>query len=676
MPAKKKDKETPVQEPQTQGNELMRRQSAPKPTVDQAIDQAAADQARTAAAGAPAVNGIDLINRPIGEKQIQEALQTLLKYKEGKTNLEQRVIADEQWYRGRHWEQMDKQSKNPERPGDVKPNSAWLFNCIANKHADSMDNYPSPNILPREPNDQVEAKMLTSIIPVILDACGFEETYSNVWDDKLIGGTGIYGIFWDASLNNGLGDISINEIDVLNLFWEPGITDIQASRNVFHVTLADNKALENAYPVLKNMTGGKTLQVSEYIYDDNVDTTDKSVVIDWYYRVQAGTRSILHYCKFVNDVVIFATENEPQKYPNGWYDHGRYPFIFDPLFRIKGSPCGFGYIDVGKDAQSYIDRGNQALLKAMLANAVPRYFVRADGGVNEEEFLDVDNDLVHVSGTLGNDSIMPVQKTQVSEIYMGILNSKIDELKETTGNRDISTGGTTSGVTAASAIAAMQEAGSKLSRDQIKASYRVYREIILDVIEMIRQFYDIPRTFRIVGERGIVEYLQYSNASIQAQGDQDSFRLPVFDVEVTAQKQSPYTKMAQNELALQFYGAGFFAPQMADQALACLDMMDFPRKETIMDRIAQNGGLYMQLVQTQQQLLALAEIVDRDRGTNLAEQIAAGINGTPAPAPVDGSFGQGLAIDKAAADTDTEKKGESSVTKKARMRTAESTNPG
>ena len=52
-----------------------------------------------------------------------------------------------------------------------------------------------------------------------------------------------------------------------------------------------------------------------------------------------------------------------------------------------------------------------------------------------------------------------------------------------------------------------------------------------------------------------------------------------FDVEITAQKQSPYTKMAQNELALQFYSAGFFNPQMADQALACLDMMDFPRKQ-------------------------------------------------------------------------------------------------
>ena len=271
-----------------------------------------------------------------------------------------------------------------------------------------------------------------------------------------------------------------------------------------------------------------------------------------------------------------------------------------------------------------------------------------------------------------------MQVNALKEIYVSVINNKIDELKETTGNRDISTGGTTSGVTAASAIAAMQEAGSKLSRDNSKAAYRAYRKIVLMVIELIRQFYDLPRQFRILGENGTARYVQYSNAGImpQAQGMEMGidlgYRLPLFDVEITAQKQSPYSKMSQNELALQFYQAGFFNPQMADQALACLDMMDFDRKEFIMQKIAQNGGMYQQMLMMQQQMLQLAQIVDQSRGSNIADQIAAGITGSPAPAAIDGNAAWNVEHTEALGGSETQ---EASNTKKARQRVAESTNP-
>ena len=613
----------------------------------------------------------------IGEKQVQEAYQTLLKYKQGKANLEQKIVDNEQWYKVRNWECMRDKKK------DVQPASAWLFNCIANKHADAMDNFPSPNILPREEGDKGEAEMLSSIIPVVLDQNEFEQTYSDVWHYKLKAGTGVYGVFWDSSKLNGLGDISIRKVDLINLFWESGITDIQKSRNVFHVELADNDLLIGSYPQLAGKLGESTLDISKYVYDDSVDTSNKSAVIDWYYKKNQNGRTVLHYCKFVNDEVLFATENNPQFAERGWYDHGEFPFVFDVLFPVEGSPAGFGYIDIGKDAQTYIDRGNQAIMMNMLANAKPRYFYNDSGSVNAEEYANMDNDFIHVDGNLGQDSILPVQGKPLNDIYVTVLNNKIDELKETTGNRDISTGGTTSGVTAASAIAAMQEAGSKLSRDNSKSAYRAYRKMILMVIEIIRQFYDMPRCFRIMGNNGTARFVEYSNANIQAQPIATEFgvemggRKPLFDIEVTAQKQSPYSKMAQNELALQFYSAGFFNPQMTDQALACLDMMDFDRKQFIMQKIAQNGTMYQQILQMQQQMLMLAQIVDKHEGSNLAEQIAAGITGGVAPSPLGGASGDAPAknVEETEALGGKEGEKESTTTKKARQRVAESTDP-
>ena len=681
-----KQKETPSQPREDAAQDTispeeaqMRRQSAPRPTAqDEARRMYEAQQMKMMQGqgmdASGAMDGFKALAQVIGKEQVQAAQLTLNRYKEGKANLEKRIVDNEQWYKLRHWECMR------DKKEDVQPTSAWLFNCIANKHADAMDNFPSPNILPREEGDKGEAEMLTSIVPVILDQCEFEQTYSDVQNYKLKTGTGVYGVFWDKSKLNGLGDISIRKVDIINLFWESGITDIQKSRHLFHVELADNDLLIGAYPQLQGKLGNATMDITKYIYDDTVDTNNKSVVVDWYYKKQTGGRTVLHYCKYVNDEVLFATENDPNFSERGWYDHGLYPFVFDSLFPTEGTPAGFGYIDVGKDSQAYIDRGNQAIMKNMLANAKPRHFIRNDGSVNEEEYADTTKDFIHVDGNLGQDSILPVQGKPLNDIYVKVIDNKIDELKETTGNRDISTGGTTSGVTAASAIAAMQEAGSKLSRDNNKASYRAFRKICLMVIELIRQFYDMPRCFRIMGENGAAQFVQYSNAGIQPQmqgmemGIDMGFRLPLFDIEVTAQKQSPYSKMSQNELALQFYQAGFFNPQMADQALACLDMMDFDRKQFIMQKIAQNGGMYQQMLMMQQQMLMLAQMVDQDRGSNLAEQMAAGIMGGAPVAPIDGGAAPSAKVEETEALGGNEKK-EASNTKKARQRVAESTDP-
>ena len=662
-----KNKDDTQKQP-TNEEQMLLRQSAPQPTAEEEAMKLM--QGKTPDGS---IDGFKALAQVIGREQVQNAYQTLLKYKEGKANLEKRIVENEQWYKLRHWECMRKNEN------EVQPTSAWLFNSIANKHADAMDNFPAPNILPREEGDKGEAEMLTSILPVVLDQNEFEQTYSDVWDYKLKTGTGVYGVFWDSSKLNGLGDISIKRIDLINLFWESGITDIQRSRNVFHVELADNDILVQSYPQLAGKLGTSTLDLSKYVYDDTVDTTDKSAVIDWYYKKTQNGKTVLHYCKFVNDEVLFATENEATFADRGWYDHGEYPFVFDVLFSVEGTPAGFGYIDIGKDAQSYIDRGNQAIMKNMLANAAPRHFVRMDGGVNEEEYTDLSKDLIHVDGNLGQDSIMPVQGKPLNNIYVQVIKDKIDELKETTGNRDISTGGTSSGVTAASAIAAMQEAGSKLSRDSNKSAYRSFRKLCLMTIELIRQFYDLPRCFRIMGENGTARYVQYSNAGISPQsqgvefGTDMGFRIPLFDIEVTAQKQSPYSKMSQNELALQFFSAGFFNPQIADQALACLDMMDFDRKEFIMQKISQNGGMYQQMMAMQQQMMMLAQMVDQARGSNIAEQLMAQFSGQAPVTPIDGNV-QANAEGKEALGG-KEGGAEASNTKKARQRVAESTDP-
>ena len=584
-----------------------------------------------------------VLTQPIGEAQVRQAFATLQKYKAGKANLEARVTASENWWRLKSWRQIQKGN-----PMDDKWASAWLFNVIMGKHADAIAAYPAPAVRPREPDDREEAKRLSSILPVILEQNDFEEVYSDSQWTKLKQGTLVWHVGWDSSKLNGIGDIAVNAVDILSFFWEPGITDIQKSKNVFVTELVDNDILTAKYPELEGKLKSTGNIMQQYNTDDTVPTDNKSMVVDWYYKKWQGGKSVLHFCKFVGDNVLLATENDgEQKYSTqqmpdgsvvqtpvgrpmaetGLYDDGDYPFVVDALFPVEGSIAGYGYIDIGKSAQEQIDRMNQAIIKNAIMAASPRWFRRSDGAINEEEFADWTKPFVHVDGNLSQNSLMQIQVNPLSANYITILQNKIEELKWTTGNTDVNNGATSSGVTAASAIAALQEASGRSSKDSTKSAYRAYARLIRMVIERIRQFYDLPRQFRIVGQRGAEEFVQYSNQGLQMQplydkdGQPDGMRKPVFDIEVSAQKASEYTAMAQNELALQFFQLGFFNPQMVDQALATLDMMDFDGKDSIVQKIQENADLAERLAQWQQMALAVADRYDPSLGQALAEQV-------------------------------------------------------
>ena len=572
-----------------------------------------------------------VLDEIIGRQQVLEATQTLQKYKQGKANLEARVIANEQWWKL----QNDEDARQRLRPGDVQETkSAWLWNVISAHHATSMDNYPAPNILPHEESDQQEAATLSSIVPVVLAQNNFEDTYSDVEWRRAIAGTGFYKVMWDAKKLNGLGDISVVQTDILNLFWEPGIVDLQASHNMFHVELMANEDIEEQFPQAKGKLSTPTVTVSEYVWDDTIDTTGKSAVVDWYYKRSVNGKTVLHYCRYVNDVVLYSSENEGLE--NGYYEHGKYPFVAAALYPIEGTLAGYGYIDIGKGTQTEIDMINNAVVQNTMYNATPRYFVRQDGQVNEDEYREWKKHFIHVGGNLGADAIRPVDTNDVNGNYIEFLNMKIQELKEVSGNRDVSNGSTSGGATAASAIAALQEAGAKLDRDVNKGSYRAFREVVYMVIELIRQFYDQPRQFRITGENGEMEFATYSNANIRPQhqlilGQDYGYRTPEFDIEVTAQKSSPYQKQTQNELMLQFYQLGFFNPELADQALAALKGMDFDRKQEIVKIVTQNKTMADQIAQLQQVILQLTGAIDPSG--QLAQQYAAVLGGQTQSAP-------------------------------------------
>jgi hypothetical protein len=557
--------------------------------------------------------------------KVSEVLQILHEYKDGKTTVDMKATENQEWWRLRHWNVI--QGKTEAGKAKVEVGSAWAVNSILNKHADFMDSFPKANVLAREADDEEEAQILSKILPAIEEHTDAEQVYNTAGYDFLIDGTAITSVLWDPMAHDGMGDIKKTNVDIHNVFWQPGIEDIQQSKYFFDVSVADVNDVKLQYPdIADRIGGGKQGFITEYIHDDNINHQNDIEIINCYYKklemrpvlinIDPQTvaqhlvpREILHMAIIIGDQCVFCSEDSLE-YQDGFYKHGKYPYVFRKCFPVKDSPCGFGYLDIMKYPQRDIDKLDQAIMKNTMMKAKPRWWVKKNADINKEAFADWNEEIVEVgSGDLGS-AVQQMDVDTLPAIVETHLEAKIDELKEISGNRDFSQGSTASGVTAASAIAALQEAGSKLSRDINKAMYRGSREEYYLEIELIRQFYTEPRTFRIDDGSGRYEYMDYSNVNIAPQDittpEGTRHKKSIFDLEVSAEKQSPFSRASQNETAKELYQMGLFAPDNATSALVCLDMMEFEGKEKIKQQIQQNDTFMQQFQQMQQLIIQLS----------------------------------------------------------------------
>lgn len=557
--------------------------------------------------------------------KVSEVLQILHEYKDGKTTVDMKATENQEWWRLRHWNVI--QGKTEAGKAKVEVGSAWAVNSILNKHADFMDSFPKANVLAREADDEEEAQILSKILPAIEEHTDAEQVYNTAGYDFLIDGTAITSVLWDPMAHDGMGDIKKTNVDIHNVFWQPGIEDIQQSKYFFDVSVADVNDVKLQYPdIADRIGGGKQGFITEYIHDDNINHQNDIEIINCYYKklemrpvlinIDPQTvaqhlvpREILHMAIIIGDQCVFCSEDNPE-YQDGFYKHGKYPYVFRKCFPVKDSPCGFGYLDIMKYPQRDIDKLDQAIMKNTMMKAKPRWWAKKNADINKEAFADWNEEIVEVgSGDLGS-AVQQMDVDTLPAIVETHLEAKIDELKEISGNRDFSQGSTASGVTAASAIAALQEAGSKLSRDINKAMYRGSREEYYLEIELIRQFYTEPRTFRVDDGTGRYEYMDYSSVNIAPQDittpEGTRHKKSIFDLEVSAEKQSPFSRASQNETAKELYQMGLFAPDNATSALVCLDMMEFEGKEKIKQQIQQNDTFMQQFQQMQQLIIQLS----------------------------------------------------------------------
>lgn len=556
---------------------------------------------------------------------LKESIEELMKYKNASEQRKQKAIDQEKWFRALHWDFFRQEYQK----GMPEPTTNYLMSNILNKHADFMDSYPKPNLLPEEQSDESLAELMTSIVPTVIKRNKYKKVFSNAMYTKLKQGYCYKAVTWDPGAASGMGDIKVNELDVVKVYTEPGIKDIQDSKSIYVVDLIDNDKLstilQHNNPELAPHVGGQNLlNVKEYPQVDDVDTSNMTLIVDKYYK----KNGILHFMKFIEGGCIFWSEDPKHegKYDKGFYHHGQYPITVDVLIPEPNTIYGIGFIDIMKNPQMYIDKFDQIMQNNMFRASKSRFFSRNDGSINMKQFNDWSVDVVECEGNVGEDSIREFKTQQIDPNVIAYREAKISELKEVANTNEFSRGEAGSGVTAYRAIAVLQEAANKVSRDMIAFTYDTYAEEIEMVMENIKQFYNTPRMFRITNDEGVFEFKSINGKMLADRRDPElGTHTPIrFDIDVVPEKDDPFSSAANNELQMELFKLGFFNPQVADQALIALENMNIAGKEKIKKMIKENAQLF-KMAQMAQQLMEennkLKAVVQHHTGVDMGAQM-------------------------------------------------------
>ncbi|MDO5398133.1 MAG: hypothetical protein Q4G33_09385 [bacterium] len=504
---------------------------------------------------------------------ITAAAAAYSRYKSEMSGFRRKVMDNDKWYKCNYGHLIKPGSNEP------GPATAFIANAIFNRYADFIDCFPVPNILERTPDYTETAKKLRDIIPVLLDMTEFKSKYKRNCYNKMKNGSGIYGVFYNEEERR----IEVTVVDILDFFCDIRIKDIQDSQFIFVRNAVDNELLREKYPGYAALfQGGCTIEGRE----GNYRADDRTEVIDCYYKKPDGT---VHMMKLVNESVVIDATEDIEGYENGLYAHGMYPFVIDNMYPDDDNVMGFSLIDITRNPQMYIDKLDAAILKNAMLSSHPRWLIKDTGGINKKEFADMTKEVISSATDVDEKNIKMFQVNSLPSFVREHREKKIEELKEISGNRDWNNGGTTGGVTAASAIEALQNTGQKLSRANIDDTYDSYKRIIYMIIELVREFFVRKAVYRITDENGRRSFIEFSSSEMYGP-ERDVFgflsgkrRRAEFDVAVVPQKENPFTSEANNRTINELWSAGYFMPQNMELSIMALRCMSFDSRDKLID---------------------------------------------------------------------------------------------
>ncbi|HWS31046.1 MAG TPA: hypothetical protein VN512_13150 [Clostridia bacterium] len=476
----------------------------------------------------------------------------------------------ERMYRGEHWYGVEAKDNEPQ------PVTPIIQSTIENVHADLMDNIPEAIIEAEDPDtDTRVALVVDAVIKQNHDAASYAKEYWLLAHDILTGGYMVQEIGYNPVLNNGLGGAFVRRTSARTFMADPLVTELQDSRAVFKFASKPIAWMEQHYPEYKgqflpDIAAADTPRDGSITRDD---TKNVLLIECWQREFDKATSSYkVHMCKVGGHKLL---EDSRKTKPEGYFKHGEYPFIVTPLYVREGTCLGLGFVDMFKTSQKYADKLDQIVLKNAVMASKMKMLVTEGSGFDVDDLRDWSKE-VHVGQTLNGIQWFPTPPlpAYIIEYIERIRNS----IKEESGANEFSRGGTAGGITAASAVAMLQEMSNKRSRTATRQMHEAFKDAIRMEIEVEREFNELPREVTITVD-GQKERAAFDSSMLEKTTPKGN-TLPIeFSISIKVQKENRWTSQANNEFILSLVQAGQLPMDIA------LEAMHFDGRDVILSKL-------------------------------------------------------------------------------------------
>ena len=532
-------------------------------------------------------------------RKLGEALYALFcSFKNSYVEEHDRMRHNEKLYHAKHWDEM----RNPGDPNEPRPATPIIFSTIENIKADLMGKIPTGTIKPENTEDQDLARALTKICQQDLEAADWDNKCMDLYNDMLVYGWDVMEVGYDPYAMNGVGGAYINRVAPFGFMCDPSCENPQDGRACFKFGKRTREWFRQHYPEVCDMIHYIPEKPETYHPDSTIPPYDilletQEIIEAWVKTYdRKRKKSSVHMIKLAGSYVL---EVSTEVKPSGYYSHGQYPFVLNALYPVDGTPFGLGIPDMHEASQLYSDKLDQIILKNAYLSSKNKMLLTDASGFDEKDLLDWTKD-VHKGESLNGVTWMSTPP--LPNYLLSYLLEMRASIKTESGANDQARGQTSGGVTAASAINALQQMATKRSTMHSQGFHARFKQAYRMLLDVEREFAQSERKV-VFMSHGKPKEMRVTPKDFSAIGDDGK---PIeYHIIIETSEQTQYSKIANNELALQI---GTMFRDTIDP-IAILYMMDFPEKDLVIETIqdARNS----QLMQMKAQLEQLSQMVEQ-----------------------------------------------------------------
>ena len=519
--------------------------------------------------------------------------------------------------------QDPKQDAGRKRPDKRTLQLQTLKSTFNNCVADQMDNMPEALMLPETKELEAVAEDLTDVVRFILNENNYETLHRRRVEDCFCTGTAVTQIAWDGDMDGGLGNVALIRWPIEAFLWDPAAESLQESRAVFKVSWHPMSWYRQHYPDHYREMGSEDgvyggLGLADAQSGPRAADEGRAMLLEYWYRLyDAEKRRHTINVAYLAGGALLSDHRDV-------YRHGMYPFVMDVYTPIEGLPVGDGMIQELAPMMRYVNRYASYIDMNLRMASKGRLLVDRAAGLDKEALMDWESDVVE--GDRIDASALQWLQTQP---FGGMATQQMlqlqNDIKQDSGQNQFTRGETVGGVTAASAISALQEAGGKMTRLRTGVLNQGFKAMVEQVMWLISQYYLPQRVLFITGRRD-GERRQVNAGPDRLFGKHwhgdTALPPPPYTVQVQVQRRNPLRQQAQNELFLQAYSMSVRAGQFFPLSVL-FELLQVDGKERILPVLRQLEQMPGQLAQMDAERNDLTRMCQEADGIMQRQQLEA-----------------------------------------------------